>query len=261
MARLLVNDEWYDGLATNALYESEYEKLVQRHAPNLFAGWQYIPFKTSVASPSGIGRPDGALVDYEYRSWWVVEVELAHHSLEGHVLPQVEVFRTGNYEQSHADALAEHSDLDQSLLREMVKGSPPRVLIVVNLPSPDWRKPLKARGSLLSVVEVFRSKANKYSLRLNGEQPLPPTDVVSVCRRHPLLSGMFVVESPAALIDTAGQFDEPIFIDLDGQPTEWQRWATADEVFLRPARVGGAFIKQKVLRIVRLPDGRLAFDS
>jgi hypothetical protein len=41
-----------------------------------------------LTSEYGSKKPDLALIDRDYRAWWVVEVELAHHSLHHHVLPE-----------------------------------------------------------------------------------------------------------------------------------------------------------------------------
>ena len=96
MARFLLGDEWFDQLSSTALYESEYERLLLSNARALFPDYHVVEFKPIIQSEYGTAKPDLALVDRDLRLWWVVEVELAHHSLKGHVLPQVEILTSGH---------------------------------------------------------------------------------------------------------------------------------------------------------------------
>lgn len=76
MARIYVAGQWYRGLSSSALLEVEFERLVLEHSAELFPEWHVVPFKADVASEESISRPDLALVDPLYRTWWVVEVEM-----------------------------------------------------------------------------------------------------------------------------------------------------------------------------------------
>src|SRR4051794_22105245 len=106
MARVLVGDSFFEGVPSRSWYERDFESLVVDRAASLFPDWLTVPFRETVIDDSQVGkRPDLALIDKDYRSWWVVEVELAHHSLNDHVLPQVQVFKQGRYGRRHADAL------------------------------------------------------------------------------------------------------------------------------------------------------------
>ncbi len=256
MAKLLVGNEWYEGLASEALLEAEYEQVIKRFARDIFPQWRLVPFKVDVEAETGIRKPDLALIDHAYRSWWVVEVELAHHSFPGHVLPQVDVFRSGHYTSIHADVLANNcQELDPTSTREMLLGAPPRVLVVVNLARPEWIRPLAALDALLCVIEVFRSQRNQISLRLNGERPQPPPDVISICRRDRTLRRMLLVDSPALL---GGQHGSTFEIEFGGTVTIWRRMDLANQVYLSPvSRVALIDVVRTELR--RLEDGRLMF--
>src|ERR1051326_3116272 len=97
MARLLIGKEWYEGVSSTAYWEAEFENVLLRRADVLFPEYFMVEFKTEVQGDSDIGKPDFALIEKKYRIWWVVEVELAHHSFAGHVLPQVDTFASGRY--------------------------------------------------------------------------------------------------------------------------------------------------------------------
>lgn len=256
MAGLLVNRTWFDGLASTELYESEFERLIAQESAVVFPGWRFVPFKVDVVSPLGRRRPDYALIDPRYRLWYVVEVEMAHHSLEGHVIPQIEVFTDGEYGAAHADCIVRSApDLDRSSIEEMLRGTPPHVFVIVNLPMSEWKVPLARYGVQLGVVEIFRSDRNTYALRVNGFRPELPRSALTLCRRDPIVLKLFSVDAPAALPIRPG---EEGIIAVDGRMTEWVRVDTASRVYLSPKR-GDPVGDAKVVELQRADDGSLVF--
>ena len=78
-------------------------------------------------------RPDLAIVHRQYRMWVVVEVELEHHSLMHHVVPQISTFCTGHYAESHAELIHDRdATFDLEHLSNLVAYIPPVVMVVVN---------------------------------------------------------------------------------------------------------------------------------
>jgi hypothetical protein len=231
LARLLINGEWYESLASSSYYEADYEALVMENAPHLFPAYVMVPFKTSVFSEHGESKPDFALVDTHYRCWWVVEVELAHHALS-HIAYQVSVFATGDYGDAHAAYLAQHSAaVSGAALAQMMRGAPPGVLVIVNAPTPQWVPSVARWGALLTVVETFRSERNHHVLRVNGDYPSAPLDVLSTCRLDPYLPRLLLIDSPANVPRPArGR----LFIHYRGSVTEWERIESKDRVWLSP---------------------------
>ena len=125
-------------------------------------------------------RPDLALIDPRYRKWCVVEVELAHHDIYTHVLPQIDVFCSGKYDDGHALYLAKQDlSLDLARLTQMMAGLPPDVMVVVDRPDTSWRRHLRALGALLGIVEPFRGPNDEIMFRINGDQPELPGDVLN----------------------------------------------------------------------------------
>src|SRR5438876_880227 len=166
MARLLVGSDWFEPLDERALCEREFERVVLQKTPCLFPGRIPALFKKTVYSDDGAARPDYALIEVQYRNWWVVEVEMGNHSLEGHVLPQVAVLARAQYGEDEAEYLAgRSSELDLAKLVDLMKGELPRVLVVVNEARPGWRSPLQAYSAQLAVFEAFRSDRNQYIYR------------------------------------------------------------------------------------------------
>ena len=228
MARFLLGDEWFDQLSSTSLYESEYERLLLSNTGALFPDYHVVEFKPIIQSEYGTAKPDLALVDRELRLWWVVEVELAHHSLKGHVLPQVEILTSGHYGASEAELLSQSiPELDTEVASDLVKGAQPPVLVIVNQARPGWHEAIAQFGASLMIAEVFRSGRNAHAIRANGTYPTIAGDFVSDCTLDRSLPGLLVVQSPARLDAPQGARLE---IEIAGTITEWTRFDVQDKV-------------------------------
>ncbi len=254
MARILHNDEWYEEIASWGHYESEFEKILEQKATQLFANYHLVPFKTIVVSEDDAKKPDFALIHKSYSGWWVVEVELGHHSLESHVLPQVRTFARAKYGPPEAEYLCQQDTaLARSRLIDMFKGSQPRVLVIVNAPVDGWADRLRPFGANVVICQVFRSRLNRYVLRLNGEYPSEDDEVVTTCECAPMLHRMLVIHAPASLPVGKG---ERVLLYYEGRASEWQRTDTARQVFLVALRNHNLKLGQQY-EIVRQGDDTL----
>jgi hypothetical protein len=255
--RILVEGTWYDALATSALIEAEYERVLAAHADILYPDFHFVPFKVRVESSSGAKKADYVLIDKEYRRWWVVEVELAHHSLDNHVLPQVEVLSNGTYGKEHALHLASQSpELDLAMLEDMMLGGQPGVLVIVNADSEEWRRYLSFYGVDMAVIEIFRSANLDYAFEAQGARPIVEQDLVTICRRDPLLRRLFLVQAPAALGIAA---EERMTVEFNGATTDWRRIDSADKVWLAPVGPSPVPPDATVLGLVRSGGTVLSF--
>ena len=253
--RLLLSEEWFDTVSSEGQYESDFESLILSRRNALFPHFHVVPFRMPVESEEGRKIPDLALVDFTYRFWWVVEVEMAHHSLYGHVIPQVEVFARGKYGEEHASHLASRrDDLDRSALQDMIMGAQPRVLVVVNRNVPDWIEPIHRLDAMVTVVEIFRSGRNQHILRVNGDYPEgEDAHIASLCRLDGILPNLLQVDSPASLGVATG---EQISIEFNGGLTGWSRLDTSDRVWLVPLGRNPLVANQEYL-IMKDADSRL----
>ena len=257
--RLLLSGEWFDAVSSEGQYESAFESLILSRANALFPQFHVVPFRMPVESEEGRKIPDLALVDFTYRFWWVVEVEMAHHSLYGHVIPQVEVFARGKYGEEHANHLASRrDDFDRAALQDMIMGAQPRVLVVVNRNVPDWIEPIHRLDAIIAVVEIFRSGRNQHILRVNGDYPEgEDAHIASLCRLDSILPSLLQVDSPAALGVASG---ERIAIEFNGGLTNWSRLDTSDRVWLVPVGRNPLVANQEYL-ILRDSDNHLRLRS
>ena len=258
MARLLVGEEWYQQLSSASLYEIEYQRLLLDRAEVLFPGYFLTRFDPLIQSDHDGRKPDLALVDRKLRSWWVVEVEMAHHSLAGHVVPQVTTLVNGRYGLAEAERLSEGIPslaLDDAL--DLLKGEQPRVLVIANERRLGWEEELRRVSAMLMVVEVFRSDRNRYSLRVNGEYPVLPEDLLTNCRPDVVLPGLLIVDSPAMLPSTSAA---TLSIEVAGELTEWLRVDVQDRVWLKPHGANPVEGQKGPFALIQTTDGRLALE-
>jgi hypothetical protein len=236
MARILFNDEWFEEIGSRGHYEAEFERVLEQEAERLFEKFVLVPFRTTVMSDvdRDARTPDFALIHKDYRGWWVVEVELGHHSFQSHVFPQVRTLARASYGIAEAEYLCEkRPTLDRQRVLDMFKGAPPRVLVIVNVPVDGWAEELRAFDAQVVVCQIFRNRLNKYVLRLNGEYPTESEEVITTCECESLMHRFLVVHAPARL---PIQKSEKILIYQDGRAVEWERIDTAGRVYLHAMR-------------------------
>lgn len=235
MARILINQEWYTEIASTALYESDFENIIIDQAALIFTDYFVVPFKTKVFTDGDIVIPDLALIDKEYRGWWVVEIEMSYHSLDDHVLPQITKLLNGNYGRDQVEFLcSKYMGLNRGKVIDMMKGKQPQILVIVNKPVVDWVRIFRRFDVKVCVIEVFRSEKNKHVFRVNGEYPSISSDYIIDCCYDPLIPRFMMVQSPAGLNIRSG---DKIKIEYENCVTEWERIDGHDKVWLSPVSI------------------------
>lgn len=256
MARILIDKEWFEEISVKALYESEFETILLGQALSLFPGYFLVPFKRTVLSEDGSARADFALIETQYREWWVVEVELADHSLNYHVLPQVRTLSRARYSEPEAKYLSEkNADLIYERLLDMMKGSQPRVLVIVNSHKADWANSLLAHDAKLMVIEIYRSMLNKHAFWIKGGRLSELADLLSTCHFDGMLPRFLAIDSPSAL-DV--RHNESIEVMFEETFTTWTRVDISNKVWLT-TKAPCPLPEDKHFELVRLADGSLLF--
>ena len=232
MPRLLVNGAWFDPIAGSTMWEANYEQTILHHAPQLFPDFVCVPFKALIQSEYGNGKADLALIDREYRSWYVVEVELDSHSLGGHVEEQVQKFAAGTYTRRHAEALCRGSSkLDLDRASDMMLGHQPKVLVLVTGFKPSWAPRLAQYGGYVGVIEVFRDDLDNVVLRVNGDQPIAlDSELLSECVVDTWANKVLKLNSPASF-----QGFTEVDLLVEGTSTRWTIVRVSTDVWLVPA--------------------------
>jgi hypothetical protein len=112
---------------------------------------------------------DLALMHKSLSHWFVVEVELAGHSLEGHVLPQVRCFRYGEPEDTCITSLTRaFSGITSEQAVSILRYVPRYVAVVSNLSDAEWTRSLRALDVQHLTVSVYRDRNSRSAHEVEG---------------------------------------------------------------------------------------------
>lgn len=222
------------------LYDNEdhYVAFIRQAIDAAFPGYRCLAANMLVESPAGDRAvPDLVLLERDYRTWFVVEVELSTHSLHGHVVPQVEILATGRYGEEHARSLHEqNSGLNLARLTKVVTRVHPEVMVIVNdadVVSEGWAVLRDQKMAHLTFLEVFREEVGSDGpiAFWSGFEPTAPSPDHVIARPHRLLNAL-VIEKPVRLLEPS--LDD-VTIEYKSALVSWSVVHTADQVLLQPS--------------------------
>ena len=173
--KIVIRQKVYHGRIDQ--YESMYQEFVSRMAIDLFPDFHVVDVELKVESlnvSEGSKKCDLVFIRKDYSEWWVVEVEMSHHSYNGHVYPQVKVLSDGLYggtclERQVNSILSGDSGcaLDREKLSVLIESEDPRVLVIVNQEPPEkdeWRNLEKLNRVKLGVLARYRSEPDMHEV-------------------------------------------------------------------------------------------------
>lgn len=258
MARLVVGNQVFHEVDLGCFHEHEVEAALKARAHLLYPGFQFVAFTATVEDGHNARQPDFLLIEQEYRSWWVGEVEMINHSLYDHVLPQVQVFRDGVYEGRHAAAAASKSTwVDESRLGLLIASERPGVLVIANRFDAQWQTTLRAEGVELGVFEMFRREdLTEFIFRANGFAPEAPGERLTLLEVDRSIERLVRLGTPSALPASATK----IQIDVNGAMTDWTISVHGDKGWLR-AEGGHRLERDAKYELIRGLDGRLRMEK
>jgi len=227
--RISLGSETFHELASNARNEKEYEDLLVSQKDTVFPPGYVSIFKRRLRSPSGNGIPDLAFVAEDFSYWAFVEVELAHHSLESHVLPQIRIFLDAYYDEANAAYLASKMGLDQAKLERLLKGEPPKVYVISNHFDEHWATEIRRAGGYFFSIRLFRNPVSGHLAFLHDKIPSfsPSEDVVTDVKRDLVVPGFLEVLQPARLPS------QKVDLIFEGKVMRWVRVDTGDTIWLK----------------------------
>jgi hypothetical protein len=231
MPRLRYNDEWFHQLSIDALPEAHFEDLLIQNSEMIRTDAWMTRFKRKVYARGAAARGDLAIIDHDYREWFVVEVEMRRHPLYEHVLPQVRTLRDGYYGPEEADYLVRSLPLlDPNRTNDLVRGVSPKIVVIGDRADEWWRDVLSGADIQFITMEIYKSDFNRYIFSLDGGLPQRSNDLISYCTYNSMLPRQLQIETPPALGISHG---ESMLITCDGQSIEWSRIDTKDNCYLR----------------------------
>jgi hypothetical protein len=148
--------------------ETEFEATVAIALSRAYSGYRCIVFGGSFEYEGELRRPDLALVARDYSHWFVVEVELLSHSLDGHVVPQMRTLRYGEPQWDCTTILARELSLDLGQAKNLLKNVPRSTIVVANDYNRDWYIALRALDVSYLSISTFRSNGGDEAFEIWG---------------------------------------------------------------------------------------------
>lgn len=152
----------------DAALETEFEYIVAKALMCVYPNYHCILFGGTFKLENQVSRPDLALVAKDFSHWFVIEVELISHSLEGHVLPQIRTFRYGEPQPDCVSVLKKVTGLEADQIRTFLKTIPRSVAVVVNKRSKDWEMAFKALQVQMLTVTAYSSPTGIRAVEVDG---------------------------------------------------------------------------------------------
>ncbi len=157
-----------DQMDSTAIPENRFEATALRVLKSLHPTCHVFQFKPTV-SYNGTGwRPDLALVEKNMGYWFVIEVEIATHSLQRHIMPQVTAFRFGDYGQEACQKLSENLSITLQQAQTLIKHVPQYVAVVSNSDNTEWDKALAAENIQFVSIAGFQDVQGQTAHLVTG---------------------------------------------------------------------------------------------
>ncbi|MEK6303152.1 MAG: hypothetical protein AABO41_20765 [Acidobacteriota bacterium] len=160
----------YELCDPTGVLEAEFEAVVIRVLMQLYTDCIVFPFRPDVRYDDAIWNPDLALVDRNHGYWFVIEVEIATHHLEKHVLPQVTAFSEGMYGVNAAEQLARGVGINLSQAHTLLSVIPRDVVVVSNRYDERWTTKLDSVGVQHLAIASYRNVTTAQVVhKIDGE--------------------------------------------------------------------------------------------
>jgi hypothetical protein len=163
-----LKDHIYEIWDADAASETEFEGLVAKGLTCIYSGYRCIVFGGGFKLEDEVSRPDLALIANDYSHWFVIEVELASHSLNRHVLPQVRAFRYGEPQPDCITILVRETGLFTSQVETFLRVVPRSVAVIANKRSKEWEIALASLQVQLVSVVAFKSPSGGEAIEVDG---------------------------------------------------------------------------------------------
>lgn len=232
--------------------EGDFEAEVVKALSCLMPDYQCGVFAGSFVLEGERRIADLALIHKSLSHWFVLEVELAGHSLDGHVLPQVRCFRYGDPEESCVTSLVRaFSVLTREQAASLLTYIPRYVAVVGNMPDPVWTTKLSALDVQHLTVTVYRDSSGRTAHEVEGRLIVRAESLgfarfsaTDNCLRIPRGCGL-----PTGSIQIVDQF---------GNPSTWTVTDESGVLWVQKQRGPALLPPDCYVQIIRSIDGRVS---
>lgn len=221
---------WLTRVSFTDSLEGEFESLFYSHAANIFPDYRCLDFKIKIQGEDGATIPDFALIAKDYSNWIIGEVELVSHNLLEHVLPQVDRFLAGNYDEAGiaAKLCAKYPGLDAIKTRRLLSEQAPEVFVIANDLREEWRHPLKYRNVKYISLEVYSSPHKERIIHVCGDNTSARLTKIAEGIPGEKVMGMQTIALDRPIQGAA----DTIQVVTDGSISEWLYVSTGEDSLL-----------------------------
>jgi hypothetical protein len=253
MARLLLENDWFEPLAPNAIVDTVYEDLLLGRADILFPGFLAARHHYLLSNERGHATPHFALIDRYYRSWWLVLLHTGKSPLASYFQSIAEVLRAHPHGQDDARILVQrNATLVEAELIKLMRAEMPKLYVVLcQPPAPS----ITSSDIRIGIAELFRASDGREILRINGEQPRQPDARIGTCTRDSIIQRSILKLTVREGSDLAPE--SSCEIEMDGALTTWTVRRQSTEIWLVPSGIVILPLGVDLFDLVRYDDGRL----
>lgn len=146
-------------------FEAEVVRALTCFYPNYWCG----VFAGTFLLEGDRRKADLALIHKDLSHWFVLEVELAGHSLTQHVLPQARCFRYGDPEDTCITSLVNaFNQISRNDAESILRYIPRYVAVISNIPSLEWKTTLEGLDVQHIIVSVYKNNSGKTAHEMDG---------------------------------------------------------------------------------------------
>lgn len=232
-------------------FEAEVHKAIRCLMPNywcrVFAGAFLHEGKRCMA--------DLVMIHHDLSHWFVVEVEMAGHSLEGHVLPQVRCFRFGEPAPSCITSLINaFPEFSEEQAKAILDYVPRSVMVIANVQDPLWLQALRGLDTELLSISIYEGTNGRRAYELEGK--------VSV-RRESLGFAQFSAVYKSIKVPKSCKFPLGLMQieDQFGNVGDWTVTENAEALWLTKNHGPALLPHNELVQFIRTFDGRISLRS
>lgn len=150
--------------------EREFQSYVERFASNIFPQCTLARWDPIIRDSHGrAAKPDAVIICEALDTWFVVEIELGHHSISRHIAPQLETLSKGIYDASLAPTMdAAFPWLSPEYIRHLLAYRQPGFLCIVDDASDRLRSTCHDYDFELVELQPFRSGDGNWALSITN---------------------------------------------------------------------------------------------
>jgi hypothetical protein len=260
MRRLIVGhcaaENSYSQRDPDAALEAQFEASVFNALNCIYPTYRCIPFRGGFQLDNVEQRPDLALIAKDFSHWYVLEVELTAHSLEGHVLPQVRTLQYGTPLPVCASMLSEGLSIPVENARTLVDHVPRAVAVVANRRIARWEDMLAAIEVQLLTVAVFQSGSGQEAMEVDGQLRILKESLGFCTFSSADRSLRFPANAKGKLPEGTVQL-----LDPSGTPSLWVVSHACDTVWVTKGKGNLSYPNGSWFQLFRGLDGQLSLRS